>query len=72
MAYHVYESRGLYRSRNGVIAGVCAGLAEYFDFSVFWTRAIAVGVLLLSGVWPVVIAYLIAAVLMKRDPYVRY
>ncbi len=34
--------QGLYRSRNGVILGVCRGLADYFDFSAFWMRAIAV------------------------------
>ncbi|MCJ7776670.1 MAG: PspC domain-containing protein, partial [Desulfobulbaceae bacterium] len=31
---------GLYRSRNGIILGVCRGVAEYFDFSVFWARTI--------------------------------
>ncbi|MBP1742726.1 MAG: pspC [Deltaproteobacteria bacterium] len=35
-------SGGLYRSRKGAILGVCRGIAEYFDFSVFWTRAIAI------------------------------
>lgn len=72
MGYDIYGSRGLYRSRNGIIAGVCAGIAEYFDFSAFWTRVIAVGILLVSGVWPVVILYIVAALMMKRDPYVRY
>jgi phage shock protein C len=72
MSYDYYGSRGLYRSRKGIIAGVCAGIADYFDFSVFWTRVIAVGVLLVSGIWPVVILYLVAALMMKRDPFVRY
>ena len=30
--------RGLYRSRNGVILGVCRGIADYFDLSAFWIR----------------------------------
>ena len=30
--------RGMYRSRSGVVSGVCRGLAEYYDFSVFWLR----------------------------------
>ncbi|HHP7233096.1 MAG TPA: PspC domain-containing protein, partial [Desulfobacterales bacterium] len=34
--------RGLYRSRNGVILGVCRGIADHFDFSVFWIRLFAV------------------------------
>ena len=36
------DKAGLYRSRNGAILGVCRGLAEYFDFSVFWARAISI------------------------------
>ena len=59
---------GLYRSRNGVILGVCRGIAEYFDFSAFWVRAIAVGLLIFSGFWPVTILYFIAALLMKPQP----
>jgi phage shock protein C len=47
-------SNGLYRSRHGVLLGVCRGLAEFFDFSVFWTRSIAVGLLILTGFWPVI------------------
>ncbi len=59
---------GLYRSRNGVILGVCRGIAEYFDFSAFWGRAIAAGLLIFSGFWPVTILYFIAALLMKPQP----
>ncbi|MBW1886892.1 MAG: PspC domain-containing protein, partial [Deltaproteobacteria bacterium] len=44
---------GLYRSRSGAILGVCRGIAEYFDFSVFWTRAITIVLLFFSGFWPV-------------------
>ena len=32
------SSNGLYRSRHGVLLGVCRGLAQFFDFSVFWAR----------------------------------
>lgn len=59
---------GLYRSRKGLILGVCRGIAEYFDFSTFWVRAIAVGLLLFSGFWPVAILYFIAALVMKPEP----
>ena len=61
---------GLYRSRNGAIFGVCRGLAEYFDFSVFWARAIAIIFLLVSGFWPAIGLYLIATLLMKPGPVV--
>lgn len=60
--------RGLYRSRSGAILGVCKGIAEAFDFSVFWTRAIAVILLLLTGLWPVTGLYFLAALLMKPEP----
>jgi phage shock protein C len=59
---------GLYRSRNGVILGVCRGLAEYFDFSVFWVRFIILIVLFCSGLWPIAGLYFIAALLMKPEP----
>ncbi len=61
-------NRRLYRSRNGVILGVCRGLSDYFNFNVFWLRAIAVLVLFLSGLWPVVGLYLAATLLMKPEP----
>jgi len=61
---------GLYRSRNGIILGVCRGIAEYFDFSVFWVRAIAIGLLIFSGFWPIMVLYFIAALLMKPEPVI--
>ena len=61
---------GLYRSRNGIILGVCRGIAEYFDFSVFWVRAIVLILLFVSGFWPIMILYFIAALLMKPEPVV--
>jgi phage shock protein C len=62
------QRTGLYRSRDGAILGVCKGLAEYFDFPVFWMRGIALALLVFSGIWPLVIAYFVAAVLMKPEP----
>ena len=61
---------GLYRSRQGVILGVCKGIAEYFDFSVFWARAIAVLLLIFTGLWPTVFLYFLAALLMKPKPVI--
>jgi phage shock protein C len=48
--------------------GVCRGIADYYDFSVFWARAIAVILLFVSGFWPLVGLYLLAALLMKPEP----
>ncbi|MFZ7111263.1 MAG: envelope stress response membrane protein PspC [Desulfatiglandales bacterium] len=59
---------GLYRSRDGLILGVCKGVAQYFDFSVFWVRAVVVICLILSGFWPITGLYFLAALLMKPEP----
>jgi len=61
---------GLYRSRDGILLGVCKGIADYFDSSVFWIRAITVIFLLISGFWPVMGLYFIAALLMKPRPVI--
>ena len=61
---------GIYRSRDGAIFGVCRGMAEHFDFSVFWARAIAIMFLLFSGIWPAIGLYLIAALIMKPAPVI--
>jgi len=61
---------GLYRSRNGIILGVCRGIAEYFDFSVFWARTIVFILFLFSGFWPIMALYFIAALLMKPKPVI--
>lgn len=61
---------GMYRSRNGIILGVCRGIAEYFDFSVFWVRAIVLILLFVSGFWPITGLYFLAALLMKPEPVV--
>ncbi len=61
---------GIYRSRKGVIFGVCRGLAEHFDFSIVWARVIAIIFLLVTGFWPAIGMYLIATLLMKPAPVV--
>jgi phage shock protein C len=63
---------GLYRSRSGMIFGVCKGIAEYLDFSVFWTRVLAVVLLLLSQIWLGAGIYVLAALLMKPEPVLPF
>jgi len=58
----------LYRSRKGKILGVCAGLGEYFDLSVTGIRVVAVILLIVTGFWPVLAVYFLAAILMKLKP----
>ncbi len=61
---------GLYRSRDGILVGVCRGIAEYFDISVFWTRVIVLVLLFFTGFWPIMALYFVAALLMKPEPVV--
>jgi len=65
------EGCGLYRSRHGRFLGVCQGLADYFDLSVFWVRVLMTLFILFTGLWPGVAMYFIAAFLMKLEPVVR-
>jgi len=66
--YNSISRRGLYRSRDGIILGVCRGVADYFDFSAFWIRAILIAVFIFSGFWPIIGIYILAALLMKSAP----
>lgn len=70
--YYSYSPRGLYRSRKGVLAGVCRGLADYFDVSVFWLRMILIAVFIVTGFFPIVFLYILAWLLMKPEPRWRY
>jgi phage shock protein C len=65
-----YVRKGIYRSRSGTIFGVCKGLAEHFDFALFWVRFVAVFLLVFSGLWPAMILYILAALIMKPEPVI--
>ena len=62
------SSRGIYRSRRGIFMGVCRGLADYFNVSVFWLTVITLVVFLFTGFWPVCVMYSIAGLLLKMEP----
>jgi phage shock protein C len=54
-------AKKLYRSsKQRMIGGVCGGLAEYFDMDVNIMRLLFVAVSLLSVLFPMVIFYIIA------------
>jgi len=69
-ADHLTPARGVYRSRQGIIFGVCRGLAEHVNFSVFWTRALVLVLFLFTGFWPVGVLYLVAGLLLKPGPVI--
>jgi phage shock protein C len=61
--------RRLYKDRdNGLVAGVCAGISDYFGFDVTVTRVIvAVGLFVFPPT--TLIAYVVLALLLPRQPY---
>lgn len=54
--------------QDGWVAGVCAGLAEYFDFNVKLLRFLVVLSLIFSGFFPVGVIYLALWYLMDEAP----
>ncbi len=61
---------GLYRARDGFILGVCKGIAEFYDFALFWVRAVFVVLFIFTGFWPICVIYFVAAILMKPKPVI--
>ncbi len=62
------DHREPYRSRRGIILGVCRGLADYFCVSVFWVRLAVILGTIFTGFWPMVLVYLLVGVIMKPEP----
>jgi phage shock protein C len=59
--------RRLYRSKhNRVLLGICGGMGEYFNIDPVIIRVIAI-VLLIIGVFPAIIAYLILALIIPLE-----
>ncbi len=57
-----------YRARDGWIFGLCKGIARWSSIDVVWVRLAAVTLLLLSGIWPMLAVYFIAALLTRPEP----
>jgi phage shock protein PspC (stress-responsive transcriptional regulator) len=53
------------RRQNGIVAGVCGGLAEFTGVSVFWFR-LAFVLLLIPGGLPGLVPYLVLWVVIPR------
>ncbi len=48
--------------------GVCRGIAQHFDFSVFWTRTFIFIIFLFTGFWPIGVMYIVAGLVLKVEP----
>lgn len=53
------------RRQNGMIAGVCGGLAAFYGISAFWFRLLFL-ILLLPGGLPGILPYMILWLIMPR------
>jgi phage shock protein C len=66
-ASRTYEQRSLNRIRDGKIAGVCGGVARYFDMDVSLVRIIWI----LAAIFPPlpgIVAYIVCWAVMPVDP----
>ena len=53
------SEKKLLRSNNRIIAGVCGGLADYFDIDATIMRVIVVLAAVFTGFFPIIVAYVI-------------
>jgi phage shock protein C len=67
---HPHEHpRKLYRSEtNKTFAGVCGGLGEYFDVDPVGIRLIWIILIIFSGFFPGLLAYLFAILIIPKKP----
>ena len=72
MTFNRKNGSPIYRSRSGMILGVCKGIADHFDVSLFWFRIITIALTLFTGFWPAVLIYIIAALIMKQEPIIPF
>jgi len=71
--YHAKPYKKLYRStKNYKIAGICGGIAEIFNWDPTWVRIIYMVFMILSGVFPLFIVYLISWALIPKGPSGNY
>ncbi len=62
------KTYGPFKANDGLIFGVCKGLADYYGWSVGLVRLIVVLASIFLFFWPTVIIYLVAALLMSPAP----
>lgn len=61
-------ARSLSRSRsNHVLAGVCGGVADYYQADARAVRLLAILVAVFTGIFPMVFVYLIAAIVLPAE-----
>ncbi len=61
------ENKKLFRSRNGMIAGVCGGMAEFFGLDPTIVRLAYAVVTLLSVAFPGIIIYILCWIIIPKE-----
>lgn len=62
-------NKKLYRSRTKrTLSGVCGGLEDYFEIDVTIIRLVWVLISIMSGIFPGIVAYVIAVFIIPEQP----
>lgn len=64
-------AKKLKRSKNQQIAGVCAGIAEYFGWDVTLVRVVFALLTIFSAGFPGIIVYIAMWIIMPLDDYTQ-
>ncbi|MDO5510261.1 MAG: PspC domain-containing protein [Weeksellaceae bacterium] len=68
MNYRNNTKTSLHRSDRRAIAGVCAGIAEYFGWDVTITRVLYVLISVFSAAFPGILVYIVMWIVMPKRP----
>ena len=60
--------RRMYRSRNGIVFGICQGFADWRELPVGMVRFIAIMLMIFTGFVPILLIYLGLAVFLPVEP----
>lgn len=60
-------NKKLMRSNNKMVAGVCAGIAEYFDVDPTLIRVAYVLLFFITGILPLLIAYIALTIIIPQN-----
>lgn len=62
------NNKRLYRSRDKMLGGVCAGLAEYMEVDPTIIRLAYVGLTVFTAAFPGILCYILAVIIIPLEP----
>lgn len=65
----MHMTKTMYRGKNKIIAGVCSGIAEYYDIDVTVLRLCVVLIFIFTGFFPMGIFYILAIIIMPASTH---